>query len=293
MRRSTVPHVEEIPGGANYITDRDYRFICDLVYEFSRISLGDNKKELVTARLGKRLRALNLKSFAEYRQYLESDNSEEELVHLVDCISTNHTHFFREIKHFDFLRERALPDFCLRFGEKGQRHFYAWSAACSSGDEPYSMAISLAEFFTGKAGYDWRIEATDISTKVLKTAQTAVYPKERVQEVQRDLLRRYFQKGVHDWDGYFRVKKTLRDRIYFSNLNLLQYPYPFHEPFHVIFCRNVMIYFDRPTQEELINQLHHHLHIGGFLMIGHAESLTGIRHPYRMIKPSIYQKISD
>lgn len=277
----------------NSISDRDYKRICDLVYEFSRINLGDNKKELVTARLGKRLRAQGMDSFSDYCRFLETSEGEEELIHLIDCISTNHTHFFREMKHFDFMRDTALPDFCMRFGEKGQKEFRIWSAACASGEEPFSLAIVLSEFFSNKPGYDWSIEATDISTRILKKAHTGVYATERLQEVRPDVLRRYFQKGVKDWEGYYRVKQDLRDHAHFSNINLLQAEYSFEEKFHVIFCRNVMIYFDRETQEQLVRKLHDHIYTGGYLMIGHAESLTGVKHDYRTIKPSIYQKIHD
>jgi len=271
------------------IDDKAYQYICNLVYEYSRISLGDNKKELVAARLGKRLRAYNFQNYEEYCNLLSSPEGKEELVHLVDAISTNHTQFFREIKHFEFLRTIALPTWCSRL-EKDNHNMNIWSAASSSGEEPYSLAIELSEFFSLKNGWSWQIEATDISTKILERALTGVYAADRVHEISPDVLRRYFQKGTKQWEGYFRVKQELRERIRFTNLNLLQASYPFTTPFHIIFCRNVMIYFDKPTQEELIDKLFHLTLPGGYLMIGHSESLTGIRHSFKPLRPAIYQR---
>lgn len=271
------------------IDDKAYKYICDLVYEYSRINLGDNKKELVAARLGKRLRAYNFQTYEEYCHFLGTAEGKDELVHLVDAISTNHTQFFREIKHFEFLRTIALPTWCGRL-EKDKHQLNVWSAASSSGEEPYSLAIELSEFFSLKSGWSWQIEATDISTKILDRARSGVYPTDRITAIPQDALRRYFQKGTKQWEGYFRVKQELRDRVHFTNLNLLQPSYPFTTPFHIIFCRNVMIYFDKPTQEELIAKLFQLILPGGYLMIGHSESLTGIRHDFKTLKPAVYQR---
>lgn len=272
------------------ILDRDYEKIRQLVYEFSRINLGDHKKELVTARLGKRLRTLSLETFTEYCDYLDSPQGAEEMVHLVDSISTNHTHFFRETRHFDFMKEVALPEWIKRLQRTGPREIRVWSAASSSGEEPYSLAIFLAEYLEPTPEWRWLIEGTDISTRILEKARMAVYAKDRLNEVRSDLLRKYFQRGTGKWQGYFRVKSNLRDKIRFTNLNLLQGTYPFTEPFHVIFCRNVMIYFDRETQEQLVGHLYQHLLPGGYLMIGHSESLTGVRHSLKSVRPAVYQR---
>ncbi|MBC8096978.1 MAG: protein-glutamate O-methyltransferase [Akkermansiaceae bacterium] len=269
------------------IAKEDYDFICRLVYEKSRIHLGADKQGLVTSRLAKRLRQLQLSSYHEYCQLLSSPAGQEELRFLIDRISTNHTHFFREIKHFEFLGDNILSTW--RRNNPGET-FRIWSAACSSGEEPYSLAIYLAEKLAPAAGGQWHIDASDISTRVLALARTGVYDSERLNDVSPDWLRRHFQKGMRQWEGQFRVKEELRQRIAFHHLNLLQPGYPFTKPFHVIFCRNVMIYFDRATQTELISHLSAALAPGGYLMVGHSESLSAIKHSLQLVQPAVYRK---
>jgi len=272
---------------SHQIDEKEYDFICKLVYEHSRINLGEGKKELVTARLGKRLRILGLDSYSEYCQLLKGAEGEDELVHLIDSISTNHTFFFREPKHFEFMQTTVFPTMASK-NENGT--FRVWSAASSSGEEPYTLAIVLSEYFAHLSSWKWHLDATDISTKILAKAREGVYSEDRIREVQPDMMKRYFQKGVGKWDGYFRVKEDLRSKVKFHHMNLLQPSYPFNEKFHLIFCRNVMIYFDRPTQEQLVKKLTDCLVPGGYLMVGHSESLTGIHHTLKTIKPAIYKK---
>lgn len=271
------------------ISDGDYEFLQRLVYEQSRIQLGPDKRPLVTSRLAKRLRQLGLPDCGAYCRLLRSPAGPEELRHLIDRISTNHTQFFREIKHFDFLRDRVLPAWKSR-PNRDAEPFRIWSAACSSGEEPYSLAVTLSEHLGPPSSGAWQIDASDISTRVLETARTGVYPAERLTTVPQECLRRYFQRGVQDKAGLFRVKEPLRNSITFHHLNLLQPGYPFSRPFQVIFCRNVMIYFDRQTQEELIGHLVARLVPGGYLMVGHSESLSGIRHPLKSVQPAVYLK---
>ena len=261
-----------------------YEFIRKLVYEHSRIHLGPDKKALVSSRLAKRLRALRLPDYDSYCQLLRSSKGRDELANLVDVISTNHTHFFREIRHFEFLRETAIPQWKARGGGA----LRVWSAACSSGEEPYSLAISLAEELGLQT--NWRIHATDISRRMLATAQAGIYPSERLAHVPPECQRRYFQRGMASWEGNYRVREELRRRIDFQHLNLLQATYPFATKFDVIFCRNVMIYFDRPTQETLVQKLTEHLVPGGYLMVGHSESLNGIHGGLVGVQPALYQK---
>jgi chemotaxis protein methyltransferase CheR len=271
------------------LADEDFHFLRRLIYERSHIHLSGDKKVLVATRLAPRLRQLRLAGYGEYCDLLRSPAGAAERGFLIDQIATNHTHFFRERKHFDFLREKVLPQWRMKPG-LNQEPFRVWSAACSSGEESYSLAIHLAEHLApaGRAG--WQIEASDISTRVLALAERGVYAADKLAAVSPELLRRYFQKGVGDREGQFRVKDVLRQRIRFHHLNLLQPPFPFTQLFHVIFCRNVMIYFDRPTQAALIGHLADRLAPGGFLMVGHAESLNAIRHPLRRIQPAIYLK---
>ncbi|MDQ8180955.1 protein-glutamate O-methyltransferase CheR [Pelagicoccus sp. SDUM812005] len=270
------------------ITDQDYSFIRDLIYKETRINLGDSKRELVSARLGKRLRANSLGSYTEYCQMLQSRPNSGELYHLIDAISTNHTFFFREINHFNYLNSHILPHFLNgRFG--AGKELKIWSCACSTGEEPYSLAIALEEFLGQQQGYDWSIQCSDISNRVLDFASKGIYDRDRLKNVKAEWLKRYFQKGEKQMDGYFRVRPEISKKLAFQRLNLFAPQYPWRQKFQVIFCRNVMIYFDRETQQELVGRLAQHLVPGGFLLIGHAESLAGIRHPYQSIKPAIYQ----
>jgi len=272
---------------SSVLSDADYEFLRRTIYDLSRINLGPDKRALVSARVAKRLRALGLTSYHEYCQNLKTASGADELGNLVDAISTNHTHFFREESHFEFLRTQLLPRHQANPALRGEP-LRVWSSACSSGEEPFTLAIVLAEFFQGTG--QWHIEATDISTRVLARAEAAIYDGAKVEPVPRELLRRYFQRGSGEWEGHFRVKEALRERITFRHLNLLQPDYPFHSRFHVIFCRNVMIYFDRPTQEKLVAKFTDQLEPGGHLIVGHSESLGNIRHSLRLLQPTIYQK---
>lgn len=265
----------------------DYEFLRTLVYDYSRINLGADKQELVTARVGKRLRALNLPSIGAYCDFLRQSAGNEELSNLIDVISTNHTFFFREPAHFEFLEHEIVPHLTASAPRGTLR---VWSAACSSGEEVYSIAILLSDLFAKMPGWEWHLEATDISTRILEKARAGTYAAEALQRIPPDKLRRHFQKGHGPMDGLYRVKPALAARVRFRHLNLLGGTYPFDDPFDAIFCRNVMIYFDRPTQEELVKRLTAKLRPGGWLLVGHSESLTGIRHSLRMVRPAIYRK---
>ncbi len=276
------------------ITDEDYSFIRKLVYDRSRINLGPNKKELVRNRLQKRVQVLGLKSFDAYCCLLKKEKGDEEKTAVLDSISTNVTHFFREWKHFEFLQDTALPQWGGRLRRKRIEPLRIWSAACSSGEEPYSLAIILADFFRRQPQFQpesWEIFATDISSRMLSTAREAVYKSERVKLPDSSWLHSYFQKGIGTWDGYYRVKSELRERVEFDRLNLVEWPYPCSGKFDAIFCRNVMIYFDNPTQEQLIPRLTQYLAPGGFLFVGHSERLLNIECDLKCLQPSIYQRV--
>ncbi len=262
----------------------DFDFIINLVYERSRIRLHDGKQQLIRARLGKRMRHHGFELLSQYCDYLRRTGNEEELTHMVDALTTNYTQFLREKDHFEFLVQTAIP------GLVGSRkRFNIWSAPCATGEEPYSIAFYLSEHFPLLAGWDWRIFATDVSTKALNTAQNAIYQEDRLSSLPPEWWRKYFQKGQRDYDGCYRVKQPIIDRVQFRNINLLG-NYTLQEQFEVIFCRNMMIYFDRPTQEQLVNRLTQFLIPGGYLLIGHSESLNGLDIGLRCLKPSIYQK---
>jgi chemotaxis protein methyltransferase CheR len=253
------------------------------VYDRSRIRLHDGKEPLIRARLGKRLRALGMGSLGEYTRHLEVSRDEAEFTRLLDALTTNYTHFLREEDHFRFLVETAIPT--LTSG--GGRTFRVWSAASATGEEPWSLAVYLSEFFPPPV-WDWRIFATDISTRALETARKGIYPADKLDPMPKEWLRRNFQRGTDSWENHYRIKPALQSRVTFQHLNLLG-NYGFGDRFEVIFCRNVMIYFDRETQEQLVNRFANHLVPGGYLIIGHSESLNGLKTPFQCQKPSIYR----
>jgi len=259
-------------------------FVIALIYERAHIRLQPCKESLIRARLGKRQRALNLPSLADYCHYLETSGDEAELTHAVDALTTNFTNFLREEDHFRFLTQTALPEL---LGNTRQP-IRVWSSACATGEEPYSIAFYLEESFPSISGWDWRVLATDISTKALAKATQAIYPENRLTAIPQAWLRKYFRRGSGSAEGYYQVKSHLRERISFNQQNLLGH-LPFHDKFQVIFCRNVMIYFDRETQQALIQQLCRFLAPRGYLLTGHSESLTGLAVPLRCLRPSYYQ----
>jgi len=266
-----------------------YQTLANLVFQHSRIQLGADKHTMLANRLRKRLRALGLACYDEYCAVLRSDRGPEEVEHLVDLISTNHTKFFREPEHFTFLTNRILPELAPRLAAAGTP-LRVWSAAASSGEEPYTLAIVLAEFFRQQPSGDWQVEASDISHRMLEHARAAIYPLDRVPPSFPELLKRYFQKGVGDRAGTCRVKAELRKRVRFQRINLFQAEYPVPRDQHVIFCRNVMIYFDPASRATLVQKLARQLAPGGLLVIGHSESLLGIRHDLEPVRQSVFRK---
>ena len=270
----------------NAITDeaKALDYIVHTIYEKCRIRLHDGKQSLIRARLGKRMRALGYENMVDYIEFLRTKADADEWTKVVDALTTNYTNFLREKDHFEFLVSTALPS--LIGNNRGR--FNIWSAACSSGEEPYTIGFYLNEHYPPLGGFDWRITASDISTKVLTSAKNGIYAEERVSTIPHDWLRKYFQMGHGDWAGHYRVKNSISERIQFRQINLIE-TYDHTAKFEVIFCRNVMIYFDRPTQEALVQKLCRHLQPNGYILIGHSESLTGLDLPLKCLKPSIYQ----
>jgi chemotaxis protein methyltransferase CheR len=265
------------------LTAREFAQIRRLAYEEFGLDLREGKETLVSARLGKKIRELNFRSFQEYYSYVMEDRTGESLIALIDALTTNHTSFFREPAHFDFLRQTILP------GLRDRDRIAIWSAGCSTGEEPYSIAFSILEDLGEQALRKSRILATDISTRVLASAQQGTYPAERFDGIPQYQLRAYLLRGERHFQDWYRVKPEVRAAVEFRRLNLMD-RFSHLGPFPVIFCRNVMIYFDRPTQRDLVNRLAACLEPGGYLFIGHAESLNGVDHPLRYIRPAIYTK---
>lgn len=271
------------------ISREAFTYLADHIYRHSRIRIGPDKEQLLVSRVIKRLRHLRLSSFEEYCELLRSPASAVETHHLVDVISTNHTHFFREKEHFDYLHSSIVPEW-LGSGGRQSRPLRIWSAACSSGEEPYTLGMVLAEFARQRAAFHWQIDASDICTRILERAEAGIYETEKMSLPSPELLPRYFQKGVGRNEGNCRVKSTLRERITFHHLNLFQATYPLTAGHDVIFCRNVMIYFDQPSIHTLVNRLAASLPSGGHLIVGLSESLLNIDHPLKQVRPGIYRK---
>ena len=266
-------------------TDEFERFRT-LIYDESGISLSEQKRTLLASRLSKRLRDLELATFSDYYAKVTEDPTREEFTRMLDLISTNKTDFFREPRHFAFLRERILPEL------EGTKRIRIWSSACSSGEEPYTIAMTLFDTVRNPAEWDFKILASDLSTRVLAKAATGTYDEERVRDLPPEVIKRHFLRGRGTSAGLLKVKPHLAAMIQFRRLNLMDDRFPIKSALDLIFCRNVMIYFDRPTQETLVNKFHQYLKPGGYLFIGHSESLQWVRQPFKSLAPTIYQKES-
>ena len=270
----TLPMVE--------LNDKQFKKVSELVSRLSGINLKEGKEALVRARLMKRVRALKIKDIDAYLRYIESDEGTLELGDMIDVMTTNKTGFFREAEHFNFLREKILPEI------KGSKMRF-WSAACSSGEEPFSLAITLRENISDIDSKDCLILATDISSRMLEKAGKAVYCQASVRDIQATVIRKYFNKLDNGLSPSFQVKNHVKGLVRLAWLNLMD-PWPMTGPFNVIFCRNTMIYFDRSTQQKLIKRFWDLLKPGGYLFIGHSEGLLGISHKFTYVQPATYRK---
>lgn len=261
--------------------DHTFQQYAALIYAHSGINLGDNKKELLQARVAKRMRSLKIPDYREYYNYVLKDNSGEELAALLDAISTNVTSFFREKDHFDFL-STTVKD----WHTEGQRRFRFWSAACSTGEEPFSLAMTILETMPGEKYIDTKILATDISRPALQVAKEGIYERKKMEHFPVPGSK-YFESIGQD---RFMARNFLRNMVVFNYLNLQGEDYPFRGPMDAIFCRNVMIYFDEKGRSNIINRFYNLLRKGGYLFVGHSESLLGMTNGFQYIRPSIYQK---
>lgn len=277
------PLTENFEGDFSPLTPAEFEQFRKLAYEKFGLDLRGGKEQLVSARLGKKLRELQLRSFKDYYQHVVNDGTGEALISMIDALTTNHTSFFREPAHFDFLRQTICP--ILR----DRARIAIWSAACSTGEEPYSIVFTLLEELGAAAIPKMQVLATDISTRVLSNAKKGVYPTARFREFSPQQLRQFLLRGDGQWKDWYLVKKNLREAIAFQRLNLMESLSNIPE-FPLIFCRNVMIYFDRTTQEDLVARLSSRLEPGGYLFIGHSESLNGVQHGLQYIQPAIYRK---
>ncbi|CAN5475952.1 protein-glutamate O-methyltransferase [soil metagenome] len=274
-----MPDVVDAP-----ITEQEFDQISNLVYQHCGINLHKGKQELVHARIAKQLHRKRLNSFADYMRLIQHDPTRKEFLAFIDAITTNLTSFFREPMHYTFLRETLLPAILDR--QPTTPSLRAWSAGCSSGEEPYSIAMTINEVLNGRIASDVKILATDLSNRMLTLGETGVYAKSRMHEVPPHLRAKYFKPFGGQGDAY-KVNQDVRNLVSYRYLNLIQ-PWPFKGNFDFIFCRNVMIYFDKSTQQKLVTDLYDRLRPGGYLFTGHSESLSGLDHPFRYVQPTIY-----
>lgn len=268
------------------LSDRDLQTIVRIVYERSGITLTEAKRPLIVARLQKRLRAGGFATFRDYVRYVEADTDGDELTALLDAIATNHTSFFRESQHFDYLAQQVVPDW---LAARDGSMLTGWSAPCSTGEEAYSIAITLLEATPQADHGRLRLDACDLSTKAVRAAKSAVYPLERVRGIPRPILQKYFERGMGEQAGLARVRRSVRSLVDIRIQNLLEIE-SLGRTYAFIFCRNVMIYFDRSIQQRVVSMLERRLSAGGYLFIAHSESLNGIQHGLQWVAPATYRK---
>jgi chemotaxis protein methyltransferase CheR len=271
------------------LDSRNFRRLSDFITREFGIKMPEAKKIMLQSRLHKRLKELGFSNFTDYIDYLFSkEGISEEVIHMIDVVSTNKTDFFRENVHFDFLLDTLLPD----LSPPGRKcHLKFWSAGCSSGEEPYTLAIVLSEYQHKNPGTDFLIYATDISTRMLKTAQQAIYKEERTENIPLHIKMKYFLRSKNREEKNVRIISGLREKVAFSRLNLVDEYYSTPFLFDVVFCRNVLIYFDREVQEKILLKLCSRIRTDGYLFLGHSESIAGMTLPLRHVQPTIFMKI--
>ena len=270
------------------LSNRNFDALSRYIYDYSGIKMPITKLTMLEGRLRRRLRATGIPSFNAYCDYLfKHGGIEKEAIFLIDAVTTNKTDFFREPKHFEFMEQVGLPELAAA----GHRRLRLWSAACSIGAEPYTMAMVMQDFVESRSGFDYRILATDLSTDVLAAARRGVYPRDMIQPVPPEVQRRHVMVSRDSERGEVRIHPRLRSTIGFARMNLMDSAYRVGEPMHMIFCRNVLIYFDKPTQARVLSRLCDCLAPGGFLYVGHSETVTGIALPVRQVANTVFKKI--
>jgi chemotaxis protein methyltransferase CheR len=270
------------------VSDREFALFQALIHREAGIFLAPGKKSLLEGRLSRRVRALGLNSFgAYYRRVVDGDRGE--LVHLLDCICTNETHFFREPQHFDFLEKHVFPEWITQAASGLRaRRIRAWSAACSTGEEPYSLAMVLWAAFPPASGWAIEILGTDLSTRALERARAGVWPLEKTREIPPRFLKPCMLRGTRSQAGKVKVSQEIRSIVKLVRLNLRDDAYPVTGLFDVIFCRNVLIYFDAELRLRVIHRMLNYLAPTGYLFLGHAETLNGLADRVRSVIPTVY-----
>ena len=275
--------------GAPALSDHEFALFQRLIYEEAGIHLSQAKRALLIARLSGRLRALKLSSFGAYYRRVTKEGDPDELQRMLDCISTNETHFFREPKHFEFLERKVIPVW-IEEAERGARarRIRVWSAACSTGEEPFSVAMLLLHHFPASAGWSIEILATDLSTRVLERARRAVWSIDKAHQIPTPYLKAFMLKGTGAQEGNMKADDAIRALVRFQQLNLNDESYAVTGRFDLIFCRNVLIYFSAESRKRAVGRLLAHLQPDGYFFVGHAESLHGVTSEVRSVVPTVY-----
>lgn len=271
--------------------DREFQRFSSLIYECVGIKMPPAKKTMLEARLQKRLKALGILSFEKYGDYVFSpEGRSSELVHMIDVVTTNKTDFFREPAHFEFLVKTAIPSILKARGDLSREPLKIWSAGCSTGEEPYTLAMVLSEFAEGRPDFRATITASDICTQVLQTAKTAIYPEDRTDPIPLNLKKKYLLRSRERSKSLVRIAPRLRSLVSFRRINFMDDDFGISEKMDIIFCRNVVIYFDKPTQLTLMRKFHRQLRPGGYLFIGHSETLSGLDVDFKPVASTVYRK---
>jgi len=273
----------------NKLSDDEFKKLSKFIFEGFGIKMPEEKRVMLQSRLQKRLKVLNMTTYKEYVDFVFSrEGQDEEVIHMIDMVSTNKTDFFREADHFEFLLSQILPEFIEQSNKKTIK---VWSAGCSSGEEPYTLAIVMSEFKEQHPEFDFSILGTDISTRILDQAREAIYKEEKADVIPLVLKKKYLLRSKDREKATVRIIQDLRKKISFQRLNFMDNNFNVTDGFDIVFCRNVLIYFNRETQERVINKLCTKLNKGGYLFLGHSESITNMNVPLVRLKPTVFKHI--
>ena len=274
--------------GDKGLSRRNFDQLARYIYDYSGIKMPPGKRTMLEGRLRRRVRATGIGDLDDYCDYLfKRGGIDREAIHLIDAVTTNKTDFFRERKHFEHMENAALPELLAA----GHGRLRIWSAACSTGAEPYTIAMVMEDYRDAHGAPEYSILATDLSTDVLRAARRGVYPSSMIDPVDRQRRLRYVMEARDPERGEVRIHPRLRSRIGFGRLNLMDRAYEIGDKVHIVFCRNVLIYFDKPTQEKVLSRLCDKLVTGGFLYVGHSETISGLNLPVKQVANTVFRRV--
>ncbi|CAN5416211.1 protein-glutamate O-methyltransferase [soil metagenome] len=277
----------QAPFQTEQLSAKNFQRLAEFIHDYSGIKMPANKRTMLEGRLRRRMRATHIGDVNDYCRYLfEDDGMAAEVIHLIDAVTTNKTEFFREPAHFQFMAKQGLP----ALAAAGRREIKIWSSACSTGAEPYTIAMMMDEFCEGRRGVDYSILCTDICTEVLDQAIAGIFSEQMIEPVSMERRQRYVMRARDRSRGHVRITPHLRAKLSFARLNLMDEAYPVDTDLDIVFCRNILIYFDKATQAKVLGRLCDHLRPGGYLFLGHSESIVGIDLPVTQIANTVFQK---